>query len=126
MWYLSDPDYHLHRSVSRVSLPFLKRHYLLYPAPQTQNYTDLSNARIRPELWGIEEDMKLWKKVMLKYNIYAVLHWPSCHILTDLTVMPRALPSPQVGSQVEFAIQKSCMAVLELSTHGLSPTPSLR
>jgi hypothetical protein len=67
---------------------------------------------------------------------------PAAHILTDLTVIPRSFPSPQVGSQSSFAtqhvstvsthntirshlpFQKSRAANSLSSTHGLAPLPS--
>ena len=62
------------------------------------------------------------------YDVKAVMptytpHFPSCHILTDLTTMSRFFP--HVGSQVPLALQKSRIGVLLSSTHGLLPTPSL-
>lgn len=52
-------------------------------------------------------------------------HAPSCHILTDFTIIARLSLSPQLGSQVLFAIQKSRIGVSLPSSHGLPPTPSL-
>ena len=53
-------------------------------------------------------------------------HFPCCHIFTDFTIIECvSASSPQLGSHVEFATQKSRIAVVELSTHGLPPFPSL-
>lgn len=53
-------------------------------------------------------------------------HLPCCHILTDLTVMPRSLPSPHVGNHWSLAFQKSLAADALPSTQGLLNLPSLR
>jgi hypothetical protein len=41
--------------------------------------------------------------VPLPFQLAVLLQTPSCQILTDLTVMPRAFPAAQVGYQSDKA-----------------------
>lgn len=56
----------------------------------------------------------------------ALLQAPACHIFTDLTVIPRESPSPQVGSHVSASSQKVHCVFVAPSTQGLPPLPSLQ
>lgn len=50
---------------------------------------------------------------------------PLCHILTELTVIPRSSPSPHVGSHVPTSLQKVHCAFVASSSHGFPPLLSL-
>lgn len=51
---------------------------------------------------------------------------PLSHILTDLIVIPRASPSPHVGSHVPTSLQKVHCALVASSSHGFPPLLSLQ
>lgn len=59
------------------------------------------------------------------YSSCSLPQAPSCHILTDLTVMPRVSPSPQVGSHSAAESQNAHWALVAPSSQGLPPILSL-
>ena len=81
-----------------------------------QYSTEMQNSQFHKKVGDPHPSINFPFLSFQKNRIYA--HRPSFHILTLLTFRLAWLPSPQVGSHLSWAFQKSSAALLPVSTHG--------